>query len=491
MDTIWHKDGNPVPAVNRMSSVFAHRRVRYWTIFTDFILINFGFVLAFLARYRWLWLRNAQETVQHYAVDYIPQMILLNVFLAFAFSQLGIWRRRRGEAWSDEVYRISYAVLASFVVLMAYQFIFRPEANSRLMIFWAALFIGGLLAIARLLRRLILGELYRREIGIDRVIVVGSGEAGRGVIRTLLARPDLGFKATGFLDDGTNLGSRRIPRLGTWRELEKMLKQQPHTHTVFIALPAGRHEDILQMTKVCLENGVRAQIVPDMLQLSLGRVEMTSMGGIPVIGIRETQLSPLSRFLKRTLDLSIVAVVAIPALIITAAVAAAIKLDDGGPVFYRAKRVGQDGDPFPMYKFRSMVLNADQLRAKLWEQNEADGPIFKIKDDPRLTKVGRFIRRMSIDEIPQFWNIALGQMSFVGPRPPIQDEVDKYEDWHYRRLDMRGGLTGLWQVSGRADLTFDEAVLLDVYYIENWSIAMDVRIILQTIPYILLRRGAY
>ncbi len=491
METIWQKDGSTVPSTKRMSSVFAHRRVRYWTIATDFLLINFGFILAFLARYRWQWLRQVETEFQHQAAEYIPQQILLNVVLFLAFSQLSIWRRRRGEAWSDEVYRISYAVLASFIVLMAYQFIVRPDANSRLMMFWATLFIGGLLATARLIRRFILAALYKREIGTDRVVIVGSGEAGRGVIRTLLARPDLGYKATGFLDDGTSLGSRRIPRLGTWQDLEKTLKARPETHSVFIAMPAGRHDDIMQMTQVCLENNVRAQIVPDMLQLSLGRVEMTSMGGIPVISVRETQVSTVNRILKRLLDLAIVAIVAIPALLISAAVAIAIKLDDGGPVFYRAKRVGQDGEAFGMYKFRSMVMNADQLRAKLWEQNEADGPIFKIKDDPRLTKVGRFIRRMSIDEIPQFFNIALGQMSFVGPRPPIQDEVDKYEEWHYRRLDMRGGLTGLWQVSGRADLTFDEAVLLDVYYIENWSLAMDIRIILQTIPYILLRRGAY
>lgn len=494
MDSIWTQNGQHLSATSRgnVTSRLAHKRVRNLTIAIDLIIINLGFYFAYLARYSWQILREVEKS--EYIVPfliYLPQQLLLNVFLVAAFSMTSVWRRRRGESWYDEVYRVGTAMTASFMLLIAFQFGFRPEANSRLMIFWSALFIGIMIAFARLIRRWSMRYMYNKGITADSALVVGSGEAGRGVIRTLLARPDLGFKAIGFLDDGTNLGSRRIPHLGTWTALDDTLAANPNLHTVFIALPANRHADIIQATQACVEYGIRTQIVPDLLQLSLGKVEMNNMGGIPVLSVRTTQISVFGRVLKRLLDLSIVAIFAIPGLLVGAAIAIAIKLEDGGPIFYKAKRLGAGGKEIGMYKFRSMVLDADKLRDKLWEQNEAEGAIFKIKDDPRVTKTGTFIRKMSLDELPQFINIFLGHMSFVGPRPPIQDEVDQYEEWHHRRLEFKGGLTGLWQVSGRADLTFDEAVLLDIYYIENWSLALDLRIILQTIPYVLLRRGAY
>ena len=171
--------------------------------------------------------------------------------------------------------------------------------------------------------------------------------------------------------------------------------------------------------------------------------------------------------------------------------AIAIRLDSGGPVLYASPRVGRDGRPFAMYKFRSMVVGADEQKEALRELNEADGPMFKIRDDPRLTPVGRVIRRLSLDELPQIYNVLRGQMSLVGPRPPLPEEVAAYKPWHQQRLAVVGGLTGLWQVSGRSDLTFDELCLLDIYYIENWSLALDVRILLQTVPHLLSRRGAY
>lgn len=494
MDSIWPQNGRSLSAngIGSVTSRFVQRRVRNYTIVTDFLLVNLGFYLAYLARYDWQLFREVElaDSFVSFAA-YFPQQLLLNLFLLAAFTRLHVWRRRRGESWFDECYRVGVAMTSAFTLLSMFQFVFDPIANSRLMIFWAAFFTGLLIALARLARRWSIRYLNAKGIAVDSALVVGSGEAGRGVIRTLLARPDLGFRAIGFLDDGANLGSRRIPHLGTWTTLEQTLEKNPDLHTVFIAMPANRHEDIVKVTKACVQYGVQTQVVPDLLQLSLGSVEMNNMGGIPVLSVRAKQTNVFSRFLKRVLDLAIVAVFAIPGLLVGSIIALAIKLEDGGPIFYTAKRLTSGGKTIGMYKFRSMVLDADKLRDELWKQNEADGAIFKIKDDPRVTKVGKIIRKMSLDELPQFINIFLGQMSFVGPRPPIQDEVDQYEDWHYRRLDVKGGLTGLWQVSGRADLTFDEAVLLDIYYIENWSLALDLRIILQTIPYVLLRRGAY
>ena len=172
-------------------------------------------------------------------------------------------------------------------------------------------------------------------------------------------------------------------------------------------------------------------------------------------------------------------------------IALAIKHDSPGPVYYHARRMGKNGKPFTMLKFRSMHVGAEEEQEALRSRNEADGPLFKIRDDPRSTRVGRIIRRASLDELPQFVNILRGQMSLVGPRPPLASEVAKYEGWQRKRLVVKPGLTGLWQVSGRSDLSFDEMCLLDIYYIENWSLWMDVRILLRTVPQFLLGKGAY
>jgi lipopolysaccharide/colanic/teichoic acid biosynthesis glycosyltransferase len=158
---------------------------------------------------------------------------------------------------------------------------------------------------------------------------------------------------------------------------------------------------------------------------------------------------------------------------------------------FTQERVGRNGRRFQMIKFRSMVVDADDQKGELLAFNEATGPIFKIRNDPRLTRMGRLLRRFSMDELPQLLNVLRGEMSLVGPRPPLPDEVLNYQPWHHQRLEVKGGMTGLWQVSGRSDLTFDEQCLLDIYYIENWSLALDLRILLQTVPYTLFGRGAY
>jgi lipopolysaccharide/colanic/teichoic acid biosynthesis glycosyltransferase len=166
-------------------------------------------------------------------------------------------------------------------------------------------------------------------------------------------------------------------------------------------------------------------------------------------------------------------------------------LESQGPVLFWQERVGWRGKPFKMVKFRSMVIDAESQKERLQQMNEASGPIFKIKNDPRLTKVGRIIRRLSLDELPQLYNVFKGEMSLVGPRPPLAEEVAQYQPWHMQRLEVKGGITGLWQVSGRSDLTFDEQCLLDIYYLENRSLSLDLRLILQTIPYSLFGKGAY
>ena len=473
-----------------------NQRVVHWvTIAVDLLLINLGFMLAYVARYVWQLFLEVTAYAPYRA--YLGQQLVLTVLLALTFQTTGVWRRR-SDSWLEEVARAGTATAAGITLMMAVTFFFQPAPFSRLLIFWALVFIVLFIGAARLMRRLLLNALYRRGIGAERALVVGVGEAGRSLIRTLLARPDLGFAVAGYLDDGggeNNIGLGRIPRLGHYDDLERHLAVLAPVHTVFIALPGEMHRQMLDLLQLSQQHGARVQVVPDLLQLSLNRVEFSNMGGVPVLGVRDMSVVGHNRrfdqLLKRVLDLAIVILLGIPALILMAIVAIAIRLDSGGPVLYASPRVGRDGRPFAMYKFRSMVVGADEQKEALRELNEADGPMFKIRDDPRLTPVGRVIRRLSLDELPQIYNVLRGQMSLVGPRPPLPEEVAAYKPWHQQRLAVVGGLTGLWQVSGRSDLTFDELCLLDIYYIENWTLGLDVRILLQTIPHLLSRKGAY
>ncbi|MDH3676409.1 MAG: exopolysaccharide biosynthesis polyprenyl glycosylphosphotransferase, partial [Anaerolineae bacterium] len=212
---------------------------------------------------------------------------------------------------------------------------------------------------------------------------------------------------------------------------------------------------------------------------------------VPMIGVKEAGISSLSQVVKRTLDVAVAGLGLIFFAPVMLLMAVMIKMGSAGPVLFEQERVGKDGQLFTIYKFRSMIEGAEKQQETLRDLNEADGPLFKIKDDPRLTRLGKLMRRLSVDELPQLYNVLMGDMSLIGPRPPLPSEVENYQEWHKRRLEIAPGLTGLSQISGRSALTFDEIALLDIYYIENWSPALDTKILLQTIPKVIFGEGAY
>jgi len=272
--------------------------------------------------------------------------------------------------------------------------------------------------------------------------------------------------------------------------VESIIKTE-RVDEVFVTLPWMYQRKIVGLVSACERLGVRPRVVPDIFQLSLSRVDVDDLGGIPLIGVKEHTLPGSARLTKRAMDVVLTAVLFAVLWPLFLVVAAAIKLDSPGPVFFRQRRIGQHRKPFEVIKFRSMKQGAEEALAEVSDMNEASGPLFKIKNDPRRTRVGRFIRRTSIDELPQFINVLRGEMSLVGPRPALPSEVEKYEAWQRERLSAPQGITGLPQISGRSDLTFDEMCLLDIYYIENWSLSLDLTIILRTIPHVLFGNGAY
>jgi exopolysaccharide biosynthesis polyprenyl glycosylphosphotransferase len=308
-----------------------------------------------------------------------------------------------------------------------------------------------------------------------------------------VANPESGFQIFGFLDDNPNKGETDIGRfkaLGSTENLAAILEDEA-IDEVIITLPWQYHRKIVSLMAQCERKDVRARVVPDLFQMTLNRMQIEDVAGVPMIGIRETGIGGLNQLIKRSIDVIFSATALVIGAPLMGLIALMIKMESPGPVLFRQERVGKNGLLFELYKFRSMVDGAEQRQAELEALNEADGPLFKIKADPRLTRLGKWLRRLSLDELPQFYNVLRGDMSLIGPRPPIPAEVEQYQEWHKRRLEVSPGITGLWQVSGRSELTFDEMALLDIYYIENWSLGLDTKILWQTVPRVLFGSGAY
>lgn len=460
----------------------------------DAALAFLAFVLAYIIRYELQILRPVFEFNAAPFEPYLPYAAVYIVWLYVSYRGSGLYRGIRGRGWLEEVYTIVNGVTNATVVLLAISFFFQPLVFSRLMMIYVAAITIVLLSSARLVRRWVQSRLRARGIGVQRALVIGSGDVGRSVLRTMIARKELGYVPVGYLDDDPERGNvdlGRVRGLGGTENLVRVLGEEM-VDLVVITLPWRYHDKILQLIETCQRAGVEVSVVPDVFQLNLRQVLIENVDGIPLLRVNgHVPLKGSNRLLKRAMDITIVLALSPLLLLICGLVALAIRLEGPGPIFYRARRVGENGREFDMIKFRSMIPDADKLQAEIVKTYELDPRHPKIKDDPRVTRVGRFIRRTSLDELPNLLNVLTGQMSLVGPRPPTPGEVELYEPWHLQRLQVKPGMTGLWQISGRSEVPFDEMCLLDIYYIENWSMQLDAQILMLTIPRVLLRQGAY
>jgi exopolysaccharide biosynthesis polyprenyl glycosylphosphotransferase len=460
----------------------------------DVLLINVAFAISYWLRYGLQWFAAVDEA---YFVPYrafIPISLALTVLLLGIYKLSGVYNQPRGASWFDEVFRLLNGT-ATGIILMVFVivFFFRPFLFSRLIFFYAGVLITVLLGISRLGKRMLRNYLRRKGLGVDRLLIVGAGEVGRTVMRNIVAHPSLGYHIVGFVDDDPDKGSTDIGRfkaLGSTTNIPRLVKEEV-IDEVIITLPWMYHRKIVSIVAQCERQQVRARIVPDIFQMTLSHLDVEDLGGIPMIGVREISISRSEMILKRAMDVSIALLGLILLFPFFLVLALLIRMDSPGPVLYRQIRVGKGERLFTCFKFRSMQQDADEQLEELKERDEADGVFFKMRNDPRITGVGRFLRRTSVDELPQLLNVLMGHMSVVGPRPAPPSEVQRYQPWHRRRLEVSPGITGMWQVSGRSELSFDEMVLLDLYYIENWSPLLDVQIMLRTLPKVVIGEGAF
>jgi exopolysaccharide biosynthesis polyprenyl glycosylphosphotransferase len=420
---------------------------------------------------------------------YWPGLVLvLLVWGAAAWFQ-GVYEWTRLSGGPVELARVARALAATAFVALALVFALQEQDLSRLVVgvyFAVAL---TLLLGNRLLCRVIAHATRGRGYHARRVAVAGSGGLAREVAAALEAHPEWGLAFAGWvLEDGAT----RRPAgnvLGRIGAMSSILEEQVLDQVIF-AVPRARMGRIEAAIEACEELGVDVQICLDAVRLGAARMSVTELDGIPVLAVTRTPTDALALAGKRVIDVVVSAAVLLLTAPLLAATALAIRLESPGPVLFRQRRVGLNGRAFQMLKFRSMLVDAEQRLEGLRARNEMSGPVFKLTHDPRVTPVGRFLRKASIDELPQLWNVLRGEMSLVGPRPPLPSEVSQYQRWQRRRLSVKPGITCTWQVSGRNGIDFEQWMQLDLAYIDNWSLWGDVRICLKTIPAVLSARGA-
>ena len=399
-----------------------------------------------------------------------------------------------------ELGRLINAFILMAAILLSITFFYRGFSYSR---GFALLFLPMILAMTfggRIAFRMLRAHIASLEDFRTRVLLVGSSLVAKHLAERA-SSPDVRLTVLGVLDDSLAVGQELAPGVKVIGRIDDLKDQAKRlgAHGIIITSPEMDHEGMLSLLDVCLANNLEWQLVPSAYELMLDRVTMDVIAGVPVLGARRSNIRGVNRFVKRMLDIVVAttALVALSPLMLF--VAAAIKLTSKGPILFSQDRVGENRRVFRFLKFRTMHVNSDDAihreYAKQWiaegKAHHADdkGAMFKIKNDPRLIPIGAFLRKYSVDELPQLFNVLKGEMSLIGPRPPIPYEVEVYREWHRRRFEGPPGITGLWQVSGRNRLSFDEMVKLDIQYLENWSIWQDVKILWQTMGVVLFDRA--
>ncbi len=457
--------------------------VRLSLLLGDLLLTLGALLLADFIRYR---VPLGQEPSPAYVTPSIVVLVL--AIWALVFSVWGAYDKHHLHDAGKEFRTIFMAATFSLFTLAAFFYFLKIQNFSRLLFLYFYLIDVAGIAAFRLAMRRLFTRLRLPGYGRRRVLIVGIGSGGRQLAGQLQSWTD--YEVLGFVDDESrSTQTMPFPHLGTLAECPDIVARHD-VDEVFITL--GRHRASLASLILALQpRGVKIRFVPDLLDILTVHTAIENLRGVPFVTVREPPISGLNAIIKRTFDLCgalVGLVLCAPLMVITALL---IKLDSPGMVFFRQERAGQYGRPFWLWKFRTMVADAEQQLPQFVDVEKLEQPVFKLPNDPRVTRVGRWLRRTSLDELPQLINVLRGEMSLVGPRPEQVDLVKRYNSWQAQRLLVKPGITGSMQVSGRGDLPFEERLKLELVYIENYSLREDIKILLRTIPAVLSGRGAY
>ena len=462
-------------------------RVRNITILADLSVTILVFLLAF-------WIR--ETFVRDDPADFLSHAALLPLVLAtwsFFLFYFGAYRNPRESSRLDYAWAVGRAVAAGLVALLTILFLVKIKYVSRAIV----LMFAGLDILGLLLIRFWFVWYFRRSLRNGdthlRILIIGTGSRASRLSKALRGNAEWGLHILGHLDPDEALVGESIDDakvLGTVDDISSVLKDNV-VDEVILAIPRAMIGDVERIAQTCEEEGVRISVMADVFDVHVARMELVEFGGIPLLTLYPVARDEWKDLVKRFVDL-VISLALLPAvLLVTAAVAVAVKLDSPGPVFFVQQRVGLNKRRFPMFKFRTMFMDSERRMKEIEHLNEAEGPIFKIANDPRITVVGKFLRKTSLDELPQIFNVIRGEMSLVGPRPMSIRDVDLFDKGiQRRRFSVKPGITCLWQVSGRSLLPFSKWLELDLYYIRNWSLGLDFKILLKTIPAVVRGTGA-
>jgi len=448
--------------IDQRKRIFA---VNLW--FLDLVLTTASFLLAYHIRTRF---EVAGHTVMEIDV-YLWILLIILPAWAILLPVFGVYSELSGPI-TRQIIQLSKAIGSAWLVMAAIlAFVGRDETNRAML-----LLIPGIDYVLLVAYRLMLFRFFKKHgsLEIRHVAVVGSGPEVSELSRRIEKHREWGVRLVGVFE----------------RSVIRPILESGGVDEVIVVAGRESLDDFSEIFVLCEELGVTTRVVLNFFPHSISRIELHELEGFPLLTFTTTPTNEALLFAKRFMDVIFALTLAVLMLPIKLLTAVLIKLTSPGPVFFKQERCGLHGRLFTMYKFRSMINNAEQLRFELEALNEMDGPVFKSSRDPRITFIGRFIRRFSIDEFPQIYNVLRGEMSLVGPRPPLPQEVSKYQRWQKRRLSMKPGITCLWQVSGRNHVNFEDWMKLDLTYIDNWSLLLDLKILLKTIPVVLLGRGA-
>lgn len=465
-------------------------KYRYAIFVTDLVVIVAALLVAQRSRFGTVDGHIMAGPVQ---VDYAVAGLVIELIWVLALTASESRSMRVIGAGLDEYRKVINATFATFGLIAVCSYLLSIEFSR--FYFVVALPLGlGLLLSGRLAWRLVLTSRRRQGRAMSGTLIVGDWDEVERTIRDLRRHPEAGYKPVAISVVGPDKAGHGDPLMESLPRVPRTqvaaVAANPRMRAVMIAGSVSRRS-VRELAWQLESAAVDLIMVSRLTDVAGPRMHVVPVDGLPMVHVDLPQYTGLSYAAKRTMDIMISGVALFLLSPVFVAIAAAIKLDDGGPVLFRQERVGQNSTTFTMHKFRSMVLDAEAKVAELMAANEGNGVLFKMKRDPRVTRVGAFLRKHSLDELPQFWDVLVGNMSVVGPRPPLMSEVETYEEHVHRRLLTKPGITGLWQVSGRSDLSWDESVRLDLRYVENWSISSDIVIILKTIRAVLRPRGAY